>query len=112
MTVIDEIAAERRRQIENENWTSEHDDSHDRGQMARAAAVYAYTSTLIPDEIKKHERALWGSTAGMFSVLAWLWPWSASWFKPKNPRRDLVRAGALIVAEIERLDRAEAAKAV
>ena len=33
------------------------------------------------------------------------WPWSLDWWKPKDPRRDLVRAGALIVAEIERLDR-------
>jgi hypothetical protein len=41
-------------------------------------------------------------------VLEWLWPWSVQWWKPKDRRRDLVRAGALIVAEIERLDRAAA----
>lgn len=35
------------------------------------------------------------------------WPWGAEWWKPKEPRRDLVRAGALIIAEIERLDRRE-----
>lgn len=34
------------------------------------------------------------------------WPWGSSWWKPKDPRRDLVRAGALILAEIERIDRA------
>jgi hypothetical protein len=33
------------------------------------------------------------------------WPWEDKWWKPKDRRRDLVRAGALIVAEIERLDR-------
>jgi len=27
------------------------------------------------------------------------------WWKPKGPRRDLIRAAALIVAEIERIDR-------
>ncbi|MEB3421767.1 hypothetical protein VK682_24660 [Salipiger manganoxidans] len=39
---------------------------------------------------------------------AWLqlWPWDRKWWKPTTPRRDLVKAGALIVAEIERLDRA------
>ncbi|MGY0790895.1 hypothetical protein ACW7BJ_16135 [Azospirillum argentinense] len=37
-----------------------------------------------------------------------IWPWGARWWKPKDPRRDLVRAGALIAAEIERLDRASA----
>ena len=31
--------------------------------------------------------------------------WGLDWLKPKSPRRDLVRAAALIVAEIERLDR-------
>jgi len=30
----------------------------------------------------------------------------AAWFKPTDPRRDLVKAGALCIAEIERLDRA------
>lgn len=39
-----------------------------------------------------------------------VWPWDESWWKPTNRRRDLVKAGALILAEIERLDRAEAPK--
>jgi hypothetical protein len=34
------------------------------------------------------------------------WPWDLKWWKPTTPRRDLVKAAALIVAEIERLDRA------
>lgn len=37
------------------------------------------------------------------------WPWQRKWWKPKDPRRDLVRAGALIIAEIERIDRAAVA---
>jgi hypothetical protein len=32
------------------------------------------------------------------------------WWKPTNRRRDLVKAGALILAEIERLDRAAGIK--
>lgn len=32
------------------------------------------------------------------------WPWSLNWFKPSSPRRDLVKAGALILTEIERID--------
>lgn len=99
MTVIDEIAAERRRQIEEEGWTPEHDDRHRDGEMAQAAACYAacrqrvenVTTIVVPRD---------GSSAG------WLrWPWSWSWWKPTTPRRDLIKAGALIVAEIERLDR-------
>jgi hypothetical protein len=34
------------------------------------------------------------------------WPWLSKWWKPKDRRRDLVRAAALVIAEIERLDRA------
>ena len=35
------------------------------------------------------------------------WPWVRRWWKPTDRRRDLVKAGALILAEIERLDRIE-----
>lgn len=83
MSVIDEIAAERARQISKEGWTPEHDDHHNDGSLARAAASYA-----------AGER-LW-------------WPWRDSDWKPKDRRRDLIRAAALIVAEVERLDRAQA----
>ena len=38
---IEAIAAERQRQIEAEGWTPGHDDTHDRGELARAAACYA-----------------------------------------------------------------------
>jgi hypothetical protein len=34
------------------------------------------------------------------------WPWSIDWCKPGDRRQNLVKAGALIIAEIERLDRA------
>jgi len=37
-----------------------------------------------------------------------LWPWSPMWWRPTTQRRDLVKAGALIMAEIERIDRAAA----
>lgn len=35
------------------------------------------------------------------------WPWEEEAWRPKNPRHDLVKAAALILAEIERLDRAD-----
>jgi hypothetical protein len=37
---------------------------------------------------------------------AWPENWSATWWKPKDRRQDLVRAGALVISEIERIDRA------
>ena len=86
-----DVAAERRRQIEAEGWTPEHDDEHSTGGMAFAAAAYAAHAHGGPS----------------MSGALWRWTgWASKWFKPKNPRADLVRAGALIVAEIERLDRA------
>ena len=77
-----DVIAERRRQIEREGWTPDHDDEHDDGSLAVAAACYA-----APRMAATH------------------WPWSAEDYKPKDRRRNLVRAGALILAEIERLDR-------
>ncbi len=78
-----DVLAERARQIAAENWTAEHDDKeHDLEQLADAAVCYI--KPVLVDEY---------------------WPWSSEWWKPKKRRRNLVRAAALILAEIERLDR-------
>ena len=95
--VTGEIYAERRRQLTQEGFTLEHDDKHDRGELASAAAAYA------------GETATLGSGA-IGRVKHLCWPWEARWWKPRDRRRDLIRAAALIVAEIERLDRAAARK--
>jgi hypothetical protein len=87
-----DVLAERKRQVQTEGWTPEHDDSHGMGEMARAAATYAMVGS-----------------AGVIDRgdgVPTTWPWSAQWWKPSDRRRDLVKAGALILAEIERLDRA------
>ena len=101
MAVIDEIAAERKRQIEVEGWTPQHDDAHKGGDLALAAAAYAEHAGRRRDAIELGSR---------YETKAYpdIWPWEREWWKPKNPRRDLIRAAALIVAEIERLDRGEA----
>lgn len=88
---IADIAAERRRQIDVEGWTPEHDDGHSRGELACAAGCYALVAGGLMDWLR-------------ISSLK-LWPWSQEWFRPNNTRRNLVKAGALIAAEIERLDR-------
>ncbi len=85
--VIEEIAAERRRQIDVEGWTADHDLQHPNGELAEAAAAYALADG--PDA----------------PLVIDGWPWEARWWKPKDRRRNLIRAAALIVAEIERLDR-------
>ncbi|HHW2459226.1 TPA: AAA family ATPase [Pseudomonas aeruginosa] len=47
-------------------------------------------------------------TAALLVSLAW--PWDEQWWKPTSARRDLVKACALALAEIERLDRAAASQ--
>ncbi|MFU3267071.1 hypothetical protein ACM7LV_20210 [Pseudomonas aeruginosa] len=89
-----DVQAERRRQITAEGWTPEHDDAHSHGEMARAAACYALAGSSAPND----------GTAALLVSLAW--PWDEQWWKPSTARRDLVKACALALAEIERLDRA------
>lgn len=89
------VIFERQRQIEQEGWTPEHDDQHGSGELAEAAACYAEASA-DPE----------GSDVPLDSLCGH-WPWSVKWWKPsKDRRRNLIKAGALILAEIERLDRA------
>lgn len=94
MTGIEAIATERHRQISVEGWTPEHDDEHTSGEMSAAAATYAFNAFT-----NTSYRAYAADPVGF-------WPWDAEWWKPKTPREDLVRAGALIAAEIDRIDRA------
>jgi hypothetical protein len=81
------IAAERQRQIEIEHYTSDRDDAMKFGELALAATCYL----------------LYETTA----EFSWdRWPWDRKQFKPKNKLTNLVRAAALIAAEIDRLQRA------
>jgi hypothetical protein len=98
-TIVGEIAQERMRQIEQEGWTPGHDDGYRRGQLARAAGCYALHAGGVMDMVNAVD------DTGR-AVPKW-WPWSWSWWKPTDPRRCLVKAGALIVAAIELLDRKE-----
>jgi len=83
---VDLIAAERKRQVEVEGWNPRHDlREHCSGELAQAAACYATG------------RSEW-------------WPWCDEDYKPKDRLSDLVRAGALIAAEIDRWLAAEQSK--
>lgn len=92
---VQDVLAERRRQVDVEGWTPEHDDKHGGGSMAFAAAAYAVHAHAGP----------------RLSTVIWNWTgWCRDWWKPKNPRQDFVRAAALLLAEIERIDRAAQAQ--
>lgn len=98
---IRDVIAERQRQISAEGWTPEHDDGHENGELSLTASAYAMQAALAPwDEDIDYQD--YPAPKG--------WPWDDRWWKPTNPRRDLVKAGALILAEIERLDRANSDK--
>lgn len=84
------VVSERLRQKAVERHSDPDDDGYTDGELARAAAAYALSSAM-----------------GVFKCPKW-WPWARGTFKRKGKRRDLERAGALILAELERLDRMEA----
>lgn len=76
------IAAERRRQVFGEDWSAAHDDQHTDLELVMAAVCYA-----LPHTENVPER----------------WPWQDEEWKPSGDYiRDLVKAGALIAAEIDR----------
>lgn len=96
MNALEDIATERQRQTKAEGWSPEHDDTHTKFELASAASCYAIHAQYVDrDKIAPDNPPAW-------------WPWDGSWWKPTDRRRDLVKAGALIVAEIERLDRMQA----
>lgn len=93
-----DVLAERQRQISAEGYTPEHDDDHKRGELAMAAALYAipYESHMLSDsEVLPLHMALELSTN-----------WTVKPEPDKRKRR--VKAAALLLADIERMDRAAA----
>ncbi|MBK5248105.1 MAG: hypothetical protein JJE50_01525 [Actinomycetales bacterium] len=84
---VELIAAERRRQVEAEGWTVDHDAAHGPDDLALAAVCYA-----MPERVRGRD------------ILP-AWPWTPAYWKPTpdDRVRELVKAGALIAAEIDRL---------
>jgi|SRR6476646_4074129 len=93
-TGIEIIAEERQRQIEAEGWTIEHDAEHENNELAIAAACYA-----LPISKRTYRDNLFVPTPVE-------WPWEYLWWKPCPEDRihELAKAGALIAAEIDRLN--------
>ncbi|EMX7707909.1 hypothetical protein AAHN18_003020 [Salmonella enterica] len=82
-----DVIAERQRQISVKGWTPEHDDTYIGCELAAAAISY-----IEPVEAENY------------------WPadWHDGSFRPSDYRRNLVKATALLLAELERLDRISA----
>ncbi len=90
--VLDDIRMKRQRQIVIHGHPPEHDDQHTDGSVAIGAIAYVQAATM--------------DTLGLTEEdLKVFWPWQEP-FRPSADRREnLVNAAALIVAEIERIDR-------
>lgn len=111
MTGLQLIAAERERQIDAEHYDARHDDEHNGHELALAAACYA-----APEAIYVSESAL-----PHYATFTDAWPWDpkddkrirdgleavldADDLRADTRIRQLAKAGALIAAEIDRLQR-------
>jgi hypothetical protein len=96
MTGIERIAAERKRQIEA-GWNDGFADGCVENELVNAAICYAMT-----EEDREH------SPNPLYSLLDKFWPWFDGWEPtPNNRIWELEKAGALIAAEIDRLQRLE-----
>jgi hypothetical protein len=99
-TAMIDVAKERIRQADHgpggEGYDALHDDMHDHGELCGAAAAYALNASCL---LYPHN----GTPIEDPTLVGWMWDLSG--WKPKNPRADLVRAAALIIAEIDRMDR-------
>jgi hypothetical protein len=110
MSGVELIAAERKRQIEEFGWTESHDDCHGDGELADAAACYALDEEWRRKQLDSSDESIFG----------FLWPWNnyrgteanPAWWNPGDRIRELTKAGALIAAEIDRLQRKQDASNV
>ena len=114
-TGVQLITIERERQINEEGWTPEHDDEHENGEMGLMASLYATPILLYCHD--KRKDGVWFHDPYISLV------WDEEWderkrsvlgniiqnknFPTKQRIRNLVKAGALIAAEIDRLQRLE-----
>ena len=92
-----DVLRERRRQVEDEGYDLAHDDAHVNDEIAAAACFYA-----MPPGAREWDASStgYGRTLGL-AIIPEGWT-----VMEGDRRRELVKAGALILAEIERLDRA------
>lgn len=98
------IKSERERQMrkiikDGEGWSLEHDDEHISRELARAALSYV-GHYVARGWVFDHQD---GKKTYREEEPSEHWPWDDSYWNPQDPMRDLVKAGALIAAEIDRL---------
>lgn len=92
------IAEERERQISQEGWNNANDDAYTKFQLVKAAKCYLEPGC---------DRFLSTAKSPKGDLVPFGWPWDFRYWKPtpEDRTRELVKAGALIAAEIDRLQR-------
>ncbi|HDS1303556.1 TPA: hypothetical protein QEK28_000354 [Stenotrophomonas maltophilia] len=90
------IACERERQLRVEGFSPACDEQYLEGELARAATAYVQLAAM---DLQAGTRSHIASREPPF-----FWPWAPEYWKPVDARRDLVRAGALIAAQIDLID--------
>jgi len=85
-----EIVVARLRQIQKHGFGPEHDDRYRCGELPLAAATYTLVAA------RPQMRVQYRNT---------LWPWPDHWLRHESTRDSLIKAAAIIIAEIERIDR-------
>lgn len=93
---VHDVLAERLRQINFKGWTPEHDDEHDQGELAGGAAAYAAHASDALHPMSQGD-------AFRDGTLPPGWCWEPDSFKPGDPYRNLEKAAAMILAEMERM---------
>lgn len=100
-TAIIKTLEERQRQIHEEGFTAARDDQYTAGELNVAADCY---STAAFGQVKRLPNAM------RLPLLGWPETWDKSWWKPSpDPKRNIIKAMALLAAEYDRIERAEAA---
>jgi len=95
-----DVLTERRRQMSVEGWTPEHDDGLSPGVLAASAACYALQ---VAADLSATDSAYWSRTFA--TTTPNLWQFDHEWWKPGPPRRMLEKAAAMLLAEMEKVDR-------
>lgn len=93
ITGADLIASERRRQVYAEGYTPDQDKHYGSDELVNAALCYVESSIGCCGQLEGVDT----------SIVPPCWPWSGLSWKPKNRAADLVRAGGLIAAELDRM---------
>jgi len=98
------ITEERKRQIREKGYDDKHDDDHDTEQLIRAAQCYLNQVSIKSQVMNINDS--YNNKLKLYRAVERPKDWPPEWlpesWNPDSPIRDLVKAAALIAAEIDR----------